>query len=118
MNFNNASSNMSWAVGIGSFLAFFLACAGIVEAGVDFSNPSPVNLTVAIVVGVLLGLFAFYICFRVRTMGFTRVVRQGTLGPKVAYENSWGQGPRVVSGIISFITALGAAYMAFWLLGG
>ena len=117
MNSNSVSSNMNWAVGIGSFLAFFLARGGMVEAGVDFSNPSPVNLTVAIVVGLLLGLFAYYICFLIRTMTFARMVRQET-GPKAAYESSWGKVPRVFSGIISFIIALGIAYMVFWLLGG
>lgn len=118
MNSNNVSFYTSWTVGLGIFLAFFLACAGNVEAGVDFSNMSDVNLIVAIIIGLLLGAFVYFICFQVRVRRFVKVVRQGTFGPKAAYQISWGQGSKIVSGIISFIIALGAAYMAFLSLSG
>ena len=55
------------------------------EAGVDLSNPSPVNLLAAILMGLFVGGLVFIICWLIRVNGFAKVVRKGHISPKESF---------------------------------
>jgi hypothetical protein len=96
--------------------AFLILCFSGAEAGVDFGDPSPINLTAGIIAGLLVGGVIFYICFLSRISAFSRAVRIKAESPKDAFQKHWGKGSIIFSCILSSICALGAAYLAFWLL--